>query len=70
VGYAARLPHGVIIGDTVSTGLENLSDEEKLSLAIEYQRHGAVMPEILRQFLRSQGLLDLVLNPKGKHEKD
>jgi len=42
---------------------DNLSDEEKLALAIEYRVYNTPMPTSIVQFLKAEGLYDLIMNP-------
>jgi len=53
----------------LKTGFNDLTDEDKLALAIEYKAHGTALPEELRLFLVRYELLDLVMNPQDEHEK-
>lgn len=42
---------------------DNLSDEDKLELAIQFVARGSAMPEALTSFLHEQGLFDVIVNP-------
>ncbi len=42
---------------------ENLSDEEKVIEAIGFVARGAVMPTVLKEFLESINLYELIANP-------
>lgn len=49
---------------------ENLSDEEKVIEAIGFVARGAVMPTVLKEFLESIKLYDLIANPVELNDAD
>lgn len=50
------------------TTLESLTDEEKLLHAIDCVANGVPVPSTIQDFLISQGLLELVMKPRKKHD--
>ena len=51
---------------TKNTQYQNLTDEEKIKLGIEFAAKGVELPTYLKEFLISINLYDAIINPKGE----
>lgn len=54
----------------MSHGFNDLSDEGKLELAMDYVARKTTLPEPLREFLVQRGMLELIMNPEGASDEN
>ncbi len=48
---------------------EHLSDEDKVSEAIRFVARGTSLPRQLEDFLRQEGIYELIVNPQELHDE-
>ncbi|QOE32150.1 hypothetical protein CPT_Paso_033 [Rhizobium phage Paso] len=51
--------------DRPISAYRDLSDEDKLAVAIDFVARSATMPDVLVHFLHEQGLYEIIVAPKG-----